>query len=165
MTLTVIALGANIDDPVAQLKEAFQRLRELPGLTELRASPIYQSPPMGPKDQPPYFNAVVAGAFRGKPLELLLALQDIEKSMGRVKKRHWGERCIDLDIIQLGENKTVSPNLTIPHPGIENRLFVVQPMIDILGVDHKVPGLPELGTLREALSNEAVIVCENDVLG
>ena len=165
MTLAVIALGANIDDPLAQLKEAYSRLREIPYLTALEASPIYQSPPMGPQDQPPYFNAVVSGRFTGEPLELLAALQDIERSMGRVKKRRWGERCIDLDIIQLGENDTKLPNLTIPHPGIQDRLFVVQPMIDILGVNHKVPGLLELGTLLQALSAETLTKCENAVLG
>jgi 2-amino-4-hydroxy-6-hydroxymethyldihydropteridine diphosphokinase len=165
MTLAVIALGANIDDPVAQLKEAYKRLKKLPDLTAVKVSPVYQSPPMGPQDQPPYFNAVVSGRFTGEPLELLAALQDIERSMGRVKKRRWGERCIDLDIIQLGENETKLPNLTIPHPGIQDRLFVVQPMIDILGVDHKVPGLLELGTLLQALSAETLTKCENAVLG
>ncbi len=165
MTLAVIALGANIDDPVAQLKEAYKRLKMLPDLTAVEASPIYQSPPMGPQDQPPYHNAVVSGQFAGEPHTLLTALQGIEKSMGRVKKRRWGERCIDLDIIQLGENETKLPNLTIPHPGIQDRLFVVQPMIDILGVDHKVPGLLELGTLLQALSAETLTLCENAVLG
>lgn len=165
MTLAVIALGANIDEPVVQLKEAYKRLQELPNITDLRASPIYQSPPMGPQDQPPYYNAVVSGQFTGEPHTLLTALQDIEKSMGRVKKRHWGERCIDLDIIQLGDSKTEFPDLMIPHPGIADRLFVVQPMIDILGIDHKVPGLQELGTLRQALSAETLILCEQIVLG
>ena len=165
MTLAVIALGANIDEPVVQLKEAYKRLQELPNITDLRASPIYQSPPMGPQDQPPYYNAVVSGQFTGEPHTLLTALQDIEKSMGRVKKRHWGERCIDLDIIQLGDSKTEFPDLMIPHPGIAHRLFVVQPMIDILGTDHKVPGLQELGTLRQALSAETLILCEQIVLG
>ena len=165
MTLAVIALGANIDDPVAQLKEAYKRLKKLPNLTAVKASPIYESPPMGPQDQPPYYNAVVSGQFTGEPRALLAALQDIEKSMGRVKRRHWGERCIDLDIIQLGENETKLPSLTIPHPGIKDRLFVVQPMIDILGTDHKVPGLLELGTLHQALSAETLTLCENVVLG
>lgn len=165
MTLAVIALGANIDNPVAQLKEAYKRLKKLPNLTVVKASPIYQSPPMGPKDQPPYFNAVISGQFTREPNTLLTALQDIERSMGRVKRRHWGERCIDLDIIQLGENETNLPNLTIPHPGIRDRLFVVQPMIDILGTDHKVPGLLELGTLRQALSEETLTLCKNAVLG
>lgn len=165
MTLTVIALGANIDNPVAQLKEAYKRLKKLPNLTVAKASPIYQSPPMGPQDQPPYFNAVVSGHFTEEPNTLLTALQGIERSMGRVKRRHWGERCIDLDIIQLGESETNLPNLTIPHPGIQDRLFVVQPMIDILGTDHKVPGLLELGTLRQSLSEETLTLCENAVLG
>ena len=71
MTLAVIALGANIDDPVAQLKEAYKRLKKLPNLTAVEASPIYESPPMGPQDQPPYYNAVVSGQFTGSPAHCL----------------------------------------------------------------------------------------------
>ena len=85
--------------------------------------------------------------------------------MGRVKTRHWGERCIDLDIIQLGNRVVHLPSLQIPHPGLESRLFVIQPMIDILGADHRVPGLPELGTLREALSDDTLTLCPNTALG
>ena len=164
MTLAVIALGSNIDAPIQRLIEARGYLAALSEFRVLDASPIYQSPPMGPQDQPPFFNAVVSGAFAGEPLALLSALQQIEKSMGREKNRLWGERCIDLDIIQLGDSKIDLPNLTIPHPGLRNRLFVVQPMIDILGMDHKVPGLPELGTLREALSAEALTLYQDAVL-
>lgn len=165
MTLAVIALGSNIDAPKKRLSEAYGYLKELSAFSVVRASPIYQSPPMGPQDQPPFFNAVVSGYSTAEPLALLSALQDIEKSIGRVKKRHWGERRIDLDIIQFGDRTINLPNLRIPHPGIANRLFVVQPMLDILGVQHKVPGLPELGNLRKALNNEELSFCSDAALG
>lgn len=120
---------------------------------------------MGPKDQPPFFNAVISGDYTGDPMALLTALQHIEKAMGRVKRRHWGERCIDLDIIQFGQSVIDLPTLTVPHPGLRHRLFVVQPMIDVLGSDHRVPGLPELGTLRNKLSDEFLTLCSDTVLG
>lgn len=165
MTLVVIALGSNIDAPKKQLSEAYGHLQELSEFQVFRASPIYQSPPMGPQDQPPFFNAVVSGSSTAEPLALLAALQDIEKSMGRVKKRYWGERRIDLDIVQFGDRTINLPNLKIPHPGIASRLFVVQPMLDILGIEHKVPGLPELGNLRKALNDEELSLCSNAALG
>jgi 2-amino-4-hydroxy-6-hydroxymethyldihydropteridine diphosphokinase len=165
MTLAVIALGANIEAPVERLAEAYVHVSKMADFSVLDVSPIYRSPPMGPEDQPPYFNAVLSGEYTGEPLHLLRALQKIEGSMGRVKTRHWGERCIDLDIIQLGDWVVDLPSLQIPHPGLGSRLFVVQPMIDILGADHRVPGLPELGTLRKALSADTLTLCPNTTLG
>ncbi len=165
MTLAVIALGSNIDNPISRIREAFNHLQALSELDALRASALYESPPMGPQDQPAFFNAVVCGDYAGEPLSLLASLQAIEQSMGRVKNRRWGERCIDLDLVQFGDQKIDLPNLTIPHPGVAHRLFVVQPMIDILGAEHKVPGLPELGTLREALCSETLTLCQTAVIG
>jgi 2-amino-4-hydroxy-6-hydroxymethyldihydropteridine diphosphokinase len=86
--------------------------------------------------------------------------------MGRVKLRHWGERCIDLDIIQIGERSIEEVDLVIPHPGISDRLFVVEPMIELLGSDHKVPGLDDLGTLRDELRHHSISRCEDiDISG
>ena len=90
MTLAVIALGANIDDPVAQLKEAYKRLKKLHNLTAVEASPIYQSPPMGPQDQPPYYNAVVSGQFTGEPRALLVGSARHRKIHGARKKTALG---------------------------------------------------------------------------
>ena len=88
-------------------------------------------------------------------------LQAIEQAMGRVKVRHWGERCIDLDIIQMGEQLILDIDLLIPHPGISERLFVVEPMIELLGADHKVPGLDDLGTLRDELKYHSISLCQD----
>ena len=147
MTLAVIALGANIEAPIERLAEAFAHVSKMADFSVLDVSPIYQSPPMGPEDQPPYFNAVLTGEYTGEPQSLLRALQKIEASMVRVKTRHWGERCIDLDIVQFGDCVIHLPSLQIPHPGLGSRLFVVQPMIDILGADLRVPSSERPGTL------------------
>ncbi len=160
MTLAVIGLGSNIDDPPKRLQEASHRLRTLPSLSNHRVSRVYSSPPMGPQDQPPFFNAVLAADCSNEADELLLSLKAIEQSMGRVQKRRWGERCIDLDIIQFGELQLDTPNLVIPHSGLCARLFVIQPMIDLLGANHKVPGLRDLGTLRRGLSDHSLTTCE-----
>ena len=161
MTLTVIALGSNLDNPPQQLKEACLRLSRLQGITRLNVSSVFTSPPMGPQDQPPFFNAVATCIYTEEPRQLLAELQAIEQAMGRVKVRHWGERCIDLDIIQMGEQLIDDIDLVIPHPGISDRLFVVEPMIELLGSDHKVPGLDDLGTLRHELKHHSISLCQD----
>ena len=160
MTLTVIALGANIDNPPERIKEAYVRMLEISGLTDLTLSSLYTSPPMGPQDQPAFFNAIATCQYSGEPTGLLNELQSIEHAMGRVKLRHWGERCIDLDIIQMGEQLIHDIDLLIPHPSISERLFVVEPMIELLGADHKVPGLDDLGTLRHELKHHSISLCQ-----
>ena len=166
MTLTVIALGSNLDDPPQQLKEACLRLSRLQGLTGLRVSSVFTSPPMGPRDQPLFFNAVATCLYTEEPRQLMAELQAIELAMGRVKVRHWGERCIDLDIIQMGEQVIHDTDLVIPHTGISERLFVVEPMIELLGAHHKVPGLDDLGTLRNELKHHSISLCEDiDISG
>ena len=166
MTLTVIALGSNLDNPPRQLKEACLRLSRLQDLTGLSVSSVFTSPPMGPQDQPPFFNAVATCLYHEEPRRLLAELQAIEQAMGRVTVRHWGERCIDLDIIQMGDQLIHEIDLVIPHPGIRERLFVVEPMIELLGGDHKVPGLDDLGTLRDELKHHSISVCEDiDISG
>ena len=161
MTLTVIALGSNLDNPPLQLEEACFRLSRLQGLTGLRVSSVFKSPPMGPQDQPSFFNAVATCQYSEDPRRLLSELNEIEQAMGRVKLRHWGERCIDLDIIQIGERRIEDIDLVIPHPGVSERLFVVEPMIELLGSDHKVPGLDDLGTLRDELKHHSISLCQD----
>ena len=166
MTLTVIALGSNLDNPPRQLKQACLRLSQLQGLTSLTVSSVFTSLPMGPQDQPPFFNAVATCLYTEEPRQLLAELQAIEQAMGRVKVRHWGERCIDLDIIQMGAQLINDIDLVIPHPGISERLFVVEPMIELLGADHQVPGLDDLGTLRDELKHHSISLCKDiDISG
>ena len=75
--------------------------------------------------------------------------------------RRWGARCIDLDIIQMGGQLIDEIDLVIPHPRISERLFVVEPMLELLGSDHKVPGLNDLGTLRDELKYHSISLCED----
>jgi 2-amino-4-hydroxy-6-hydroxymethyldihydropteridine diphosphokinase len=125
---------------VQQLNQAVQALRAHPMIQSLRVSPYYQSAPMGPKDQPDYVNAVVECVTDLSPLELLDLCQSIEQAQLRVRARHWGERTLDVDILSIGDLVMQSERLTLPHPGIIDRDFVVLPWRD-LAPDYPIPTL------------------------
>lgn len=138
--LAYLGLGANLNQPVQQLNQAVQALRAHPMIRCLCVSPYYQSAPMGPKDQPDYVNAVVECETDLSPLELLDLCQSIEQTQLRVRDRHWGERTIDVDILSIGDLVMQSERLTLPHPGIIDRDFVVLPWRD-LAPDYAIPTL------------------------
>ena len=126
-----IGLGSNLDNPPAQLDQALAHLAATPGIRCDAVSPFYTSPPMGPSDQPDYVNAVVRILTPLAPLPLLDALQAIEQAQGRVRGRRWGERTLDLDLLLYGRETLALPRLTVPHPGIATRRFVLQPLVDL----------------------------------
>ena len=131
MVTAFIGLGANILDPQVQLITALQALQNLPETRLITWSSLYSSRPLGPQDQPDYVNAV-AEIHTGLSAHLLLEqLQQQEKHQGRQKLRHWGERCIDLDILLYGDEQMRTDDLTIPHPGLTERDFVLQPLLEI----------------------------------
>lgn len=127
-TLTYIGLGSNLGDSQQILAEAFQKLALL---GQVKASKLYRSPPMGPQDQPYYFNAVVQLLTDLEPLVLLDELQKIENESGRVRLRRWGERTLDLDLLLYGEEKIHNDRLTVPHIGMFERDFVLVPLLDL----------------------------------
>jgi 2-amino-4-hydroxy-6-hydroxymethyldihydropteridine diphosphokinase len=126
-----IGLGANLDDPVRQLSVALKALANMPGCTLVECSSFYGSKPVGPQDQPDYVNAVAAIDTRLSPEALLDELQAQEQQQGRVKLRHWGERCIDLDLLLYGNRILASERLTIPHSQMKLRSFVLLPLQEI----------------------------------
>lgn len=146
-----IGLGSNLDDPVAQLRRAIAALRALPHSRLTAHSRFYRSSPMGPSEQPDYVNAVVMLDTTLEPLALLDALQAIEQRQGRVRHgERWGPRTLDLDLLLYGAEVIDHPRLTVPHPGIRQRNFVLLPLTDL------APELcfPDGGSLREALAQE-----------
>lgn len=151
-----IGLGSNLDDPVAQVKHAIAALAGLPQSRLLRQSRLYASPPLGPLDQPDYVNAVVELETSLTPLQLLAALQDVERAQGRVRTRHWGERIIDLDLLLYADLQMDSAALQLPHPGIAARAFVLRPLAE-LAPDLMIPGQGDLAIL---LTARAADVCE-----
>lgn len=126
-----IGLGSNLDHPQQQIERALDALERLPGTRLIRCSSLYGSKPQGPQDQPDFVNAVCQIETALSPMALLQALQSIEQHLGRIKKRHWGERCIDLDILLYGEHSVHGEHLTIPHPQMTQRDFVLVPLAEI----------------------------------
>lgn len=127
-----IGLGANLDQPVVQLQQAVETLKQLPDTTLVVVSGFYGSKPMGPQDQPDYVNAVAAIDTTLTPEQLLDALQQIEQQQGRKRKaERWGPRTLDLDILLYGNQVIASERLTVPHYGLRVREFVLYPLYEI----------------------------------
>ncbi len=142
-----IGLGSNINTPQKQLDQAIKSLSQLPSCTLIAFSSYYSSKPVGPQDQPDFVNAAALIKTTLPPNSLLKELQAIELSQGRVKKRHWGERSIDLDILLYGNLSVDSVELSIPHKELANRDFVLRPLLEL---DESL-ALPEGASLRSLL--------------
>lgn len=132
MSICYIALGSNLNDPLAQANQAIAALKQLPNTVVTDISPFYRSKPLGPQDQNDYLNAVIKLTTSLKPIALLDELQAIEKSQGRVRKdNRWGARTLDLDILLYDDLIIDNDRLTIPHYHMKNREFVLYPLFDI----------------------------------
>lgn len=129
MTSVVIALGANLGDRAANLRAALGHL-DAAGVVVRRRSSIWETPPV-PSDQPAFLNAVVAAETTREPGDLLHVLKRIEYDLGRRPGRRWGPRPIDLDILFYGDLRLDTPELTIPHPRIAERAFVLAPLAEV----------------------------------
>lgn len=150
-----VGLGSNLGQPVTQVQRAFRELAALPGTRLLRRSALFGSPPMGPQDQPDYINAVALLETELSPRELLNALKRIEQVHERQPTRHWGERTLDLDLLVYGNAVLEEPGLTVPHPGIPQRAFVLYPLVEV-SPELDVPGFGPVAALLSALPLEAV---------
>lgn len=127
-----VALGANLGDRVASMREAIARLRAHRAIEVLAVSSAYDTAPVGPPDQPRYLNAVAELRTGLAPEELLKVLLDIEKDLGRVRSEsRWTARTIDLDIVLFGECVRTSGDLSVPHPRFRERAFVLVPLAEI----------------------------------
>lgn len=127
-----VGLGSNLDDPGTQLSRALQALAGLPETLLVAVSGRYRNPPMGPRDQPDYLNAVAGLLTRLAPGALLAALQGIENDQGRRRDGpRWGPRTLDLDLLAYGNVRLESDALTLPHPGICSRPFVLVPLAEV----------------------------------
>ena len=132
MTLAYIGLGSNLaNDSGGSIEILQQAVHDLAKLGSVKVSGLYGSKPMGPQDQPDYFNAVVALETDLNAEQLLSQLQQLEQDAGRVRVRRWGERTLDLDLLLFGSESIHSENLTVPHVGILERSFVVLPLLDL----------------------------------
>jgi 2-amino-4-hydroxy-6-hydroxymethyldihydropteridine diphosphokinase len=134
-TIAYIGLGANLGDKEEQLRQAVKRLHGEAGIRVERCSNIYETDPVGVTDQPPFLNMVARIRTILKPEPLLDACARIERSLGRVRDVRWGPRTIDLDVLLYGDEAAELPRLTIPHPRMFERLFVLIPLLEVLDED------------------------------
>ncbi len=146
-TRAYIGLGSNLDHPATHVRQALEDLSALPDSHLAAASALYASAPMGPADQPDYVNAVAALDTGLDAHALLRALQGIEAAHGRVRgPQRWGPRTLDLDLLLFGDAVIDDEDLSVPHPGLPERDFVLYPLSEI-APDLIVPGQGSLGEL------------------
>jgi 2-amino-4-hydroxy-6-hydroxymethyldihydropteridine diphosphokinase len=126
-----VAIGSNLNEPRERVLEACERIRAVPATRLEQRSRLYLTRPMGPQDQPDYVNAAAGLLTRLSASELLDALLDIERRMGRERHERWGPRLIDLDLLWMVGEAAEQPGLTLPHPGVSARNFVLYPLGDI----------------------------------
>ena len=151
-----IGVGSNLEDPRAQVLAAITRLAQLPRTRLVLASKLYRSRPFGPVPQPDFVNGVAGILTQLEPQALMQELHAIESAMGRPERHeHWGPRIIDLDLLAFGPERREEPHLTLPHPGIVERKFVLYPLAEI-APDLELPGLGRVADLAAAVTAEGI---------
>ena len=148
MTIAYIGLGSNMESPGQQINSAMKSLGKIQSTRIISTSSLYKSKPVGPQNQDDYINAVVKIETELESVDLLDCLQAIENEHGRVRNVHWGPRTIDLDILMFGDQIIQNERLTVPHPEMTNRSFVLVPLAEI------DPGcnIPKMGPVSGLLS-------------
>jgi 2-amino-4-hydroxy-6-hydroxymethyldihydropteridine diphosphokinase len=147
-----IGIGSNLESPAEQVAQAVAALREIPDCLLVHESGLYRSAPMGPQDQPDFINAVVSLLTQLDAVELLQGLQGIEEIQGRARNaEQWGPRTLDLDLLAYSSQISNDQVLTLPHPRIAERNFVLLPWNEITP-HFRVPGLASVAGLAAKVS-------------
>lgn len=143
-----IALGGNLDNPAARLDRVFAELDRLPQTRLLQASSLYRTAPVGYANQPDFINAVAVVETSLSPHALMHELLEMENRHGRVRSIKDGPRTLDLDLLLYGDLSLETPALTLPHPRMHQRAFVLAPLLDV------TPDcvIPEYGRVNELLA-------------
>ena len=151
-TEVLVGLGSNLDGPARQIGTAFDMLEAIVQTRVVARSALYRSSPLGGIEQPDFVNAAALLETELGVREFLKQLQEIERARGRERGEiHWGPRVLDLDLLAYGGLSIDEPGLTVPHPGIAVRNFVLLPLREI-APDFEIPGL---GRVRELPVNES----------
>jgi len=148
-----LGVGSNLEGPAEQVRAAVSELARLPATRLVQVSRLYRNPPLGGLPQPDYVNAVAAVLTTLEPTALLDHLQALERAHGRHRSagERWAPRVLDLDLLVFGERVLKSPHITVPHPGIPSRNFVLFPLLEI-APELRVPGVGTVGNLARAVS-------------
>ena len=143
-----IGIGSNLGDSISIVRDAINHLGKISKSELVKFSSLYESEPVGDVHQDDYVNAVAALKSSLQPTALLLELQAIESAFYRKRDPalRWGPRTLDLDIILYGNHVINDSHLTVPHPEMQNRLFVLKPLLEVAGEIY-IPGLGSLGYL------------------
>ena len=135
MATAYLGIGSNLGDRRTVLRQACDRLERVPGVSAVRLGPIYETAPVGgPADQGAFLNAAVAVDTELPAAELVAACQRIEQAMGRpdeTQRVRWGPRVLDLDLLLYDEAIIDADGLTVPHPRMHERWFVLKPLADL----------------------------------
>jgi 2-amino-4-hydroxy-6-hydroxymethyldihydropteridine diphosphokinase len=129
-TVAYLGLGSNLGRRARNLSAARRRLRQR-GARVLRQSRVIETEPWGDRDQPRFLNQVIEVEWKGEARELLNAIKEVEREGGRKPTRRWGPRVIDVDILLFGDERISEPDLTVPHPGIPERDFVLESLREL----------------------------------
>jgi 2-amino-4-hydroxy-6-hydroxymethyldihydropteridine diphosphokinase len=150
-----IALGSNLDDPAAQVRAGFAALAALPGTRLVARSSLYRSAPVGYKDQPDFINATACIITTLAPRALLNALLMIEREHGRVREFHNAPRTLDLDLLLYDNLQYHEEGLTLPHPRLHERAFVLAPLAEIAPT-LSVPGWGGVQALLQGVDSAGI---------
>jgi 2-amino-4-hydroxy-6-hydroxymethyldihydropteridine diphosphokinase len=155
-----IGLGSNLAEPPQQIRRALQVLGKMPDTQLLRHSRLYRSRPLGPVAQADFCNAVAALQTRLSAVAFHAGLRALELSLGRDPAgERWGPRLIDLDLLVYADLRIDLPQLTVPHPGIAERNFVLLPLLDI-APELVIPGVGAVRELAQKIGSEGISVLD-----
>jgi 2-amino-4-hydroxy-6-hydroxymethyldihydropteridine diphosphokinase len=150
-----IGVGSNLGDSRARVLAACEALGTLPRTRLVARSRLYRTRPFGPVQQGDFVNAVAGLLTQLTTTELLAGIRELETAAGRVRAERWGPRTLDLDILVHGTGRIETPELTVPHPGIPQRGFVLAPLADIAPT-LEVPGMGRVEVLLRALADDGI---------
>jgi 2-amino-4-hydroxy-6-hydroxymethyldihydropteridine diphosphokinase len=157
--IAYIGLGSNLNDPLSQVRTALLELESIPRTRVLQRSSLYRSPallsPENPQAQPDYINAVAGVVTELAARALLDRLLDIECAHGRRRGLLWAARTLDMDLLVYGDAYFAEPGLTVPHPGLPKRAFVLYPLHEI-APDLEVPGHGAVALLKDRCETETI---------
>jgi 2-amino-4-hydroxy-6-hydroxymethyldihydropteridine diphosphokinase len=154
-----VGMGSNMGDRGAYLRAGLTALMgAIPEVIVVDKSSVYESQPVGMTDQPDFCNAVVSVETTLDPFELLALIQEIEIQNGRQRITRWGPRTLDMDILLFGEVEMDTADLTIPHPRLKERRFVLEPLLEI-DPDAKLPDGTPLSSVLDRLGDDQPTWC------
>ena len=156
MTVAYVGIGSNLDEPRSHVQLAFEDLDRIPGTGVVKRSSLYRSGPVGYADQPDFVNAVAEIQTSLPASRLLAELKEIEARHGRRRSFKNAPRTLDLDILLYGEVTLSLAHLTLPHPRMHERAFVLKPLYEV--APHA--SIPGVGTVKDCLEKTAEQVAE-----